>query len=294
MFNIFDYFIYYYNQNINNILYNFIIFFTVLFFLFFLEIIIIGFKKSTVGDLFYHYSKNDSIDIFYFLLTTLNLLFIISPLVSFGLPYLFKKGFIFVFDFRFGFIFNPIIHFLLFFILVDFCNYWQHRLMHKFDFLWEIHKLHHSATKFNLFTVFREHPLDHALNSIAIALPIGILGYPPSNFVIFYSFFLALGYLKHGKIPYKFGLIGKYIIQAPYFHYLHHLNHNRFYNSNYSNNLIIWDHLFNTFKNEESNIDEYHLGLNHNSISNQGVFSSFFSVIFNFYKSLFKLIFKTR
>jgi sterol desaturase/sphingolipid hydroxylase (fatty acid hydroxylase superfamily) len=294
MFNFIDYFTSYYIKNIDNILINFYIFYFVLLVLLFIEILVLGFKKSTVGDLLYNFSKNDSIDIFYFLLTTLNLLFIVSPLVSLGVPYLFKKGFIIFFDFKLGYIFNPIVHFLLFFIFVDFCNYWQHRLMHKFDFLWEIHKLHHSATKFNLFTVFREHPLDHALNSISIALPIGILGYPPSSFVFIYCLFLGLGYLKHGKVPYKFGLIGKYFIQAPYFHYLHHLNHSRFYNTNYANNLIIWDHLFGTFKNDQSNIDDYYIGLDNNSIANKGVFYSFFSVLIKFYKSLFNLIFKHR
>ena len=74
-------------------------------------------------------------------------------------------------SFELGFKMNIYTHLILFLILVDFMNYWQHRFMHRFAPFWEIHKLHHSAEEFNIITVFREHPLDKAINALFMILP---------------------------------------------------------------------------------------------------------------------------
>ena len=46
------------------------------------------------------------------------------------------------------------------FLLNDFSKFIVHRALHKFNFLWEFHKVHHSAESLSPLTVFRTHPLE--------------------------------------------------------------------------------------------------------------------------------------
>ncbi|MEC7230725.1 MAG: sterol desaturase family protein, partial [Verrucomicrobiota bacterium] len=48
--------------------------------------------------------------------------------------------------------------YLFLFILDDFARYWLHRWLHAIPLLWSFHKVHHSASTLNPFTVFRTHP----------------------------------------------------------------------------------------------------------------------------------------
>ena len=58
---------------------------------------------------------------------------------------------------------------LFLFIIDDFAKYWLHRWLHKIPFFWSFHKVHHSATSLNPFTVFRTHPL--AVSYTHLTLP---------------------------------------------------------------------------------------------------------------------------
>ena len=78
-----------YIVNYDNILNSFYIYFIVLFILFFVEVISLGFSNSSIGTLLINPKKSDLIDVVYFLLIVTNLLVIISPIVSLGIPYFF-------------------------------------------------------------------------------------------------------------------------------------------------------------------------------------------------------------
>lgn len=44
---------------------------------------------------------------------------------------------------------------LIAFVVFDFFNYWYHRILHQYPYLWRIHSRHHSATNLTPFTNFR-------------------------------------------------------------------------------------------------------------------------------------------
>ena len=50
---------------------------------------------------------------------------------------------------------------ILVILLSDFLIYWGHRLQHRFDFLWNFHRVHHTAETVDFIAAFREHPLDN-------------------------------------------------------------------------------------------------------------------------------------
>jgi sterol desaturase/sphingolipid hydroxylase (fatty acid hydroxylase superfamily) len=47
----------------------------------------------------------------------------------------------------------------------DFALFFSHFLQHRIPWLWEFHKVHHSAEVMTLITVFRMHPVDNILVS---------------------------------------------------------------------------------------------------------------------------------
>ena len=59
-------------------------------------------------------------------------------------------------------------------ILNDFMTYVIHLLYHKIPFLWEFHKIHHSATSMNPFTQYRLHPIELLLNNAKGILVFGV------------------------------------------------------------------------------------------------------------------------
>ena len=52
---------------------------------------------------------------------------------------------------------------LTLFLLWDLSRYLLHRLLHAIPFLWEIHKVHHSAEVLTPFTLYRNHPIESML-----------------------------------------------------------------------------------------------------------------------------------
>ena len=63
---------------------------------------------------------------------------------------------------------------LFMFFIDDFSKYLVHRWMHKFHFLWAIHKVHHSAETLTPLTVYRVHPLEGILYTLRSAVSQGL------------------------------------------------------------------------------------------------------------------------
>jgi len=60
---------------------------------------------------------------------------------------------------------NPLGAFFLYAIVIDFAEYWRHRLQHRWAWWWALHSLHHSQRKMSLWTDSRNHWLDDLLAS---------------------------------------------------------------------------------------------------------------------------------
>jgi sterol desaturase/sphingolipid hydroxylase (fatty acid hydroxylase superfamily) len=143
---------------------------------------------------------------------------------------------------------------VILFLLDDGSRFVLHKLMHKFDFLWRVHQVHHSATSLTPFTTYRLHPLESLLYQLRASLIHGMcagaafyaLGFQLNSLEIWGAsiwviVFNALGAnLRHSHIPLQYGWFEKILI-SPAQHQLHHgfktMNHN------YGSFLAIWDQL---------------------------------------------------
>lgn len=249
----------------------------------FIELYYTNFNGSSFKRILFKRSKSTVIDLYYFLIYTSGLITLFAVLISLGIPQSIStviKSFI---SFDLGFELNIYVRLVLFLLLVDFLNYWQHRFMHRIESLWEIHKFHHSAEEFNVITVFREHPMDKAINSFFMIIPGIIFVNPVGEFALFVTLYGIIGYYQHSNIPWH-GFIGKYIIQSSRDHYIHHSKLEEHHDKNFGSTFAFWDHLFGTY---------YHgktkpvIGLNDTTINNSNTFSATIDVQKKFIKKIF-------
>ena len=142
----------------------------------------------------------------------------------------------------------------------DFASFIVHYAFHKIPFLWEFHKVHHSATVLNPITQFRIHPIELIINNIKTLIvnaPItGLFMYLSQGQAelitflglnVFGFIFMFLGAnLRHSHVKLKFNKYLEYIFISPVQHQVHHSDKPEHYDKNLGSKLAIWDYFFGT------------------------------------------------
>ncbi|MES2740216.1 MAG: sterol desaturase family protein [Pseudomonadota bacterium] len=117
---------------------------------------------------------------------------------------------------------SPVASFALYFVVLDFFDYWYHRASHQFHWWWGLHSLHHSQQDMNLWSDDRNHLLDDLLRDIYMALIALAIGVPPSQYVMLVSISRMLQSLQHANVRVHFGRLGERLLVSPRFHRRHH------------------------------------------------------------------------
>jgi sterol desaturase/sphingolipid hydroxylase (fatty acid hydroxylase superfamily) len=137
----------------------------------------------------------------------------------------------------------------VFFIVVDFIQWWTHRLLHRFKFLWNFHKVHHSVKQMGFAAHLRYHWMEPVVYNSLRYIPLAIIGGFSAQDVAFVHFFsIAVGHLNHANINLDYGWL-KYILNNPKMHIWHHskeLPAARKFGVNFGLTLSIWDYFFKT------------------------------------------------
>ena len=135
------------------------------------------------------------------------------------------------------------------FIVQDFTGYWMHRLSHRVNIFWNRHIIHHSSEEFNLSCALRQSISETVKFSAILMIPAAMLGIPADIFVILAPIHLFMQFWYHTRLIDKMGFL-EYIIVTPSHHRVHHAINPEYLDKNYSQILIVWDKLFNTFQEE--------------------------------------------
>jgi len=131
-------------------------------------------------------------------------------------------------------------------LVADFFRYWLHRFAHEYGFLWRFHAVHHSVSKLYWLNVGRFHYVDKFLQFLFDALPFMILGVSENVIALYFVFYSINGFFQHSNIRLRLGFLN-YIISTAELHRWHHSCITKESNTNYGNNIIIWDLLFGTW-----------------------------------------------
>lgn len=135
---------------------------------------------------------------------------------------------------------------LALFLGMEFCYYWMHRASHTVRWMWATHRVHHSATKFNLTAALRL-GWTGALSGLPLFfLPLVWIGFPPLAVVAAVGLNLLYQFILHTERPISFGPL-EWILNTPTHHRAHHASNDGCLDKNYGGVLIVFDRLFGTF-----------------------------------------------
>ena len=130
----------------------------------------------------------------------------------------------------------------------EFGLYWAHRLKHEWPALWRFHAVHHSVRKLWLVNTGRFHFIDSLLAVVA-SLPFFLLSGMSMDAIIWVSAITAyIGILTHCNVAVNCGWLN-YVFNTPTLHRWHHARDSTIGNSNYGENLVLWDMLLGTYCN---------------------------------------------
>lgn len=137
------------------------------------------------------------------------------------------------------------VQFLAVVALSDFTIYWAHRLQHHVGFLWQFHKVHHSAPHLDWLAAHREHPLDTIYTVTLINLVPMLAGFSLGSITGFIAFRGIWAIYIHSNVRLPIGPL-RWIIGAPELHHWHHDLDRRA--GNYANLSPLMDLAFGTYK----------------------------------------------
>jgi sterol desaturase/sphingolipid hydroxylase (fatty acid hydroxylase superfamily) len=217
-----------------------------------LEVLAIGWARSSVRQLLFEPNASNKMDLACFFIGQTPLLNGLGRLMTLGLSMLSGMK---VHDWliaTFGLSIDPsplpfAVQVVLYFFVYTFFDYWTHRVDHS-RYFWPLHRYHHSTEDFCVVSTARTHPA--AFTSIfLINMPMAVLGASPEVMIDVNVVTIALGFLIHSRIDSNFGWIGRWIVQSPNHHRLHHILDQTVPTGHFAM-APIWDHLFGTWRGE--------------------------------------------
>jgi sterol desaturase/sphingolipid hydroxylase (fatty acid hydroxylase superfamily) len=146
------------------------------------------------------------------------------------------------------------------FLAYDISYYTYHLLQHHVPFMWELHKVHHSAEVMVGITKDRVHPIDEIMNrwwdGIIPGLAYGVwlfFAMDPVELAVFginvyfmRDCILNMDFVRHTHVKVSYGRWLNHILICPHYHQLHHSIAREHLNKNFGLTLSIWDKMFGT------------------------------------------------
>jgi sterol desaturase/sphingolipid hydroxylase (fatty acid hydroxylase superfamily) len=141
----------------------------------------------------------------------------------------------------------PLLTFFIYVVILDFGEYWRHRLQHSIGWWWALHSIHHAQRQMTFWSDDRNHILDETIAALWFGTIALLIGVSPAQFPLLLLLMRLVEAFSHGNIRLSFGRIGERLLVSPRFHRLHHgvlsvAEHGK----NYAVLFPVWDWLFKT------------------------------------------------
>lgn len=138
---------------------------------------------------------------------------------------------------------------LIFFVILDFVQWFTHVLLHRYPILWQFHKVHHSVAEMGFAAHLRYHWMENIFYKPLKTLGVMLLGgFEPEQAYIVHFTAIKIGHLNHANIKLTYGPL-KYLFNNPVMHLWHHAYHlpeGHTHGINYGISLSLWDYIFRT------------------------------------------------
>jgi len=144
---------------------------------------------------------------------------------------------------------GPVAQALFGFILLDFSRYWLHYAGHRIPFLWQFHRVHHSAEVLDASTGLRMHVADFIQLGLVPIVLFGLVldtsTWHPAVLPVVLSIGVFFDTFQHANIRIntraRWFRVWNLVLNNPHFHSWHHTRDGHLRDGNYGNTLIIWD-----------------------------------------------------
>jgi sterol desaturase/sphingolipid hydroxylase (fatty acid hydroxylase superfamily) len=136
-------------------------------------------------------------------------------------------------------------------IIAEFGLYWAHRIAHEWRAVWHFHAVHHSVSRLWFFNTGRFHFIDSLISIVFSFVLMILLGFS-QEMIYWTSVFTAfVGILTHTNIDSRSGVLN-YFFNTPELHRWHHQKNDTEGNSNYGENLMLWDIVFKSYYHDKN------------------------------------------
>ncbi|MDX1652012.1 MAG: sterol desaturase family protein [Brumimicrobium sp.] len=141
-----------------------------------------------------------------------------------------------------------ILQFLLLFLLLDFFQWLGHYLLHRSDFLWQFHKIHHAQEELGFASTRHFHWFEYFVFKPLLFIPFMLFNYSAMEYVTYYLIIAwTFTFFSHCNVRVNWKWVN-YVFITPETHYWHHAKKTpgRF-GVNFASTLTLWDHIFGFF-----------------------------------------------
>lgn len=130
---------------------------------------------------------------------------------------------------------------------IELAKYGAHRWHHTNRGLWWLHALHHGSRRLYTLNNFRFHPLNHAINQLLAIGPLLIAGVPADVLLACLAITQPVLMLQHANIDLRSGWLNR-VFSSNEAHRWHHSASVAQANCNFGSALLLWDHVFGTWR----------------------------------------------
>src|SRR5262245_16927651 len=128
-------------------------------------------------------------------------------------------------------------------VVFDFVSFVVHVSLHRFDVLWNVHKVHHSSLHLDGFATTRTHMFENLVRFVPAQAALFLIGFPAPAVTATVAIAAAYGVSNHSNIAVRLRAIEALFV-TPRLHHRHHVPSTT--QNNYGAILTIWDRAFGT------------------------------------------------
>lgn len=136
-------------------------------------------------------------------------------------------------------------------VLIEFGQYWMHRLMHNWTPFWLTHAPHHHITQLNAMKGAVGNPIELFLISLSV---VALFDLPQVALFCGFNVLTVVSTFAHANVRSNPPLFYSFFFTTIRHHSLHHSTDYESTRCNYGNSLILLDRLFGTYREGESTI----------------------------------------
>ncbi len=122
--------------------------------------------------------------------------------------------------------------------------YWEHRLAHRWGFLWRFQSVHHSSQRLDWLAATRPHPVEGFIGGFVLTAPLILAGFPLTQIGVAGVLFAVNDILIHANVRWRLPRLSRWM-PTPEYHHWHHSNEKDAHDKNFG--WPVLDRAFGTF-----------------------------------------------